>query len=634
MKTKLFSLSALAILGAALFGMTACSDKDEVAGSENATNDAKQYLAVNIRNVQSAPSTLGAKAATRADNPVFEDGTDLEQKIFNVRFYFFNTDGTPFRLSNNDGHNWINVSGDDLTKDTESSSNIEEKTKAVLLIQNNTGASPSGMIAIVNPQSFVGSDGVSNPLMDDDGTPKDLSLNQLRADALTAANAYNASSGSSFVMSNSVFENNGTSTCAALTAGHIATSSDAALANPVDVYVERVNAKVRAHLSGSSTSLPADKSWGSITASSDIVATAYVNGADQSTTIVTKGTTYPAFRVGRTHDKDIYALVLGWGLADENGIATLEKNIGSSTDWEAWVLNNFIGIDPWTSSDYHRCYWEKSPEVAIGAGRNNPVDHSWNSYNTGLTSTASSLYTLPNTANSTNGYTDCDKNISQTTFTKLLAKTVLVYNNGTETDPDWKPAEICTYNNEEYFGLSDLRTVIANEYSKYYTMSLSGNTTVYTALQPSDITFSTEPQANNTKSSVKDYQVVPCVKDGTYYIKNANGTYSAVTAADVNSNMDDKVADVRNAGMSYYYYCIRHLAKGDPTKLAYLGVVRNHIYDINIKSITGFGTPVYDPDKDIVPMIPNNDATFLAADLNVISWRVVSQDADLDATAK
>lgn len=67
--------------------MTACSDKDDVAGSENATDDAKQYIAVNIRNVQSAPTTAGAKAFTRAGE-IFEDGTDKETKIYNVRFYF------------------------------------------------------------------------------------------------------------------------------------------------------------------------------------------------------------------------------------------------------------------------------------------------------------------------------------------------------------------------------------------------------------------------------------------------------------------------------------------------------------------------------------------------------------------
>lgn len=632
MKKSIKVLSTCAFLSLALAGMTACSSSDDVADGTSVNGDAKQYLAINIRNVQSAPTTAGAKAFTRAGE-TFEDGTDNETKIYSVRFYFFNTDGTPFRLSNNDGHNWLNVSADQLTQDTKNSSNIEQKTKAVLLIQNNTGASPSGMIAIVNPQSFIGSDGVSNPLLDDNGTPRDLSLNQLRADALTASNFYNATTGSSFVMSNSIYENNGTSSGASLTAGHIMTSSDAALNNPVDVYVERVNAKVRAHLSGSATTLPADNNWGSIKATSDIVATSYANGEDHSTTIVKQGTTYPAFRVGKTHDKDIYALVLGWGLADENGIATLEKNIGTSSDWEVWALNNFIGIEPWTSSDYHRCYWEISPEVAIGAGRNNPVDHSWNSYTTGLTSTASSLYTLPNTANSTKGYADCDKNISQTTFTKFLAKTVLVYNNGTEAAPDWKPAEICTYNNAEYFGLNDLRSVVAKEFSQYYTVSSKDGSSVYTSLQPSDITFSTEPQANNTKSSVKDYQVVPCVKEGTYYTKRADGTYSPVSASTINSDMDNKVADVRNAGMSYYYYCIRHLANNDPNKLAYLGVVRNHIYDINIKSMTGFGTPVYDPDKNIVPMVPNDDATFLAADLNVLSWRVVSQTADLDATA-
>ena len=53
MKNHFFKLSTLAILGTALFGMTACSDKDDVAGSENATDDAKQYIAVNIQSVQS-----------------------------------------------------------------------------------------------------------------------------------------------------------------------------------------------------------------------------------------------------------------------------------------------------------------------------------------------------------------------------------------------------------------------------------------------------------------------------------------------------------------------------------------------------------------------------------------------------
>ena len=62
MKNHFFKLSTLAILGTALFGMTACSDKDDVAGSENATDDAKQYIAVNIRNVQSAPTTAGRKS--------------------------------------------------------------------------------------------------------------------------------------------------------------------------------------------------------------------------------------------------------------------------------------------------------------------------------------------------------------------------------------------------------------------------------------------------------------------------------------------------------------------------------------------------------------------------------------------
>lgn len=99
MKNSIKVLSTLAFVGTALLGMTACSSSDDdVAGSQNVTNDAKQYVAVNIQSVQNAPAA-GAKAATRAKNDTYEDGTADEQKVSSIAFYFFNADGTPFRLS-------------------------------------------------------------------------------------------------------------------------------------------------------------------------------------------------------------------------------------------------------------------------------------------------------------------------------------------------------------------------------------------------------------------------------------------------------------------------------------------------------------------------------------------------------
>lgn len=109
MKKSFKVLSTLAFVGTALLGMTACSSSDDnISGSENANNDLKQYVAVNIQSVQSA-AAAGAKAATRAKNDTYEDGTADEQKVTSIAFYFFNADGTPFRLSNNNNHNWLSL---------------------------------------------------------------------------------------------------------------------------------------------------------------------------------------------------------------------------------------------------------------------------------------------------------------------------------------------------------------------------------------------------------------------------------------------------------------------------------------------------------------------------------------------
>lgn len=87
-------------------------------------------------------------------------------------------------------------------------------------------------------------------------------------------------------------------------------------------------------------------------------------------------------------------------------------------------------------------------------------------------------------------------------------------------------------------------------------------------------------------------------------------------------------ADIRVNGKTYYYVPIRHLgaATTDP---AYYGVVRNHYYQINLQSLKGFGSSVYDPDREIKPVIPAEETSYLAAKINVLQWRVVSQDVNL-----
>lgn len=84
---KFFPLACAAMM------MCACSSDDpgEGKGNPNVAGEA-QYLAVNIVNVGAAP-TRGSST-----DPNYADGTTEENKINKVRFYFFNSDGTPYTL--------------------------------------------------------------------------------------------------------------------------------------------------------------------------------------------------------------------------------------------------------------------------------------------------------------------------------------------------------------------------------------------------------------------------------------------------------------------------------------------------------------------------------------------------------
>ena len=83
-------------------------------------------------------------------------------------------------------------------------------------------------------------------------------------------------------------------------------------------------------------------------------------------------------------------------------------------------------------------------------------------------------------------------------------------------------------------------------------------------------------------------------------------------------------------GMTYYIVDIKHL--GASKSLAEYGVVRNHVYQIAINSIKGYGSPIYNGLSFIVdpPLYPEEDeASYVAAKINVLSWKVVTQGVDI-----
>ena len=116
-----------------------------------------------------------------------------------------------------------------------------------------------------------------------------------------------------------------------------------------------------------------------------------------------------------------------------------------------------------------------------------------------------------------------------------------------------------------------------------------------------------------------------------YVYDSANG-FTAKGDADINDHLKTvPAATLYNDGQTYYYFDIKHLG-GEGTSAEY-GIVRNHIYSININSIGGYGSPVYDPTSQIetpeYPDTPEETESFVAAEVRILSWRLVSQGVDI-----
>lgn len=537
---KFFPLACAALM------MSACSS-DDGNGSENPNIAGEaQYLAVNIVNVGTTP--------TRAAVLGYEDGTAEESKINKIRFYFFHADGSAYGLKNATGgvDNYIEktITASDIN-DKDGTETVDKITNAILVIEGTTKQAPASVIAVVNPESIT-------PALGTD--PK--SLTEL-TNNVTGTQFYTIATNDNFAMTNSVYVEAGRTVCPSLVAGHIGTDKTTAEANPVKIYVERVVAKVGADLS---------------------TLTADVDGTGKYGTMV-----------GTYSSKDIYAVIDGWGVADENGTANVEKHITNS--WK----DADLGISTWTTADYHRSFWETS--VAFDAS-NAKVNHNFNDYKAAHNGI---VYTLPNTP------TAATTDIYNNDLTKFLVTATLKYKDGTST---WHNAEICKYQGVEYLGIDALKEAIATTFNTYYTYDGSD----YTPIQAGDVDFTT------TGTSLKDYQVSPVLKTGkTYYKKNPTGTgYTPLTT----ENISTYPAEVRKDGKAYYYIPIRHLGAAT-TAPAYYGVVRNHWYKVKVNALKGFGTPVYKDTKTIIPTIPDDSNTYLAAQINVLQWRVVEQSVNL-----
>lgn len=592
---KIMMLSSV-LATALMMTVVSCSSSDDITGGNGSGNaeGTTSYIAINLNSVGNAPTS---RASYDQGSGKYDDGEDKENNITKVRFYFYNADGTSYTLQSagengeKPSKNYIDYK---VEKGGENHDNtVSGTTSAVLVLNGESNVAPAAMLTVVNPDV--------NTDMLGEAPANRWSTMRTEMKGLKFNDATNG-----FMMSNSTYEDGGKDLCTTQLTGKTFSSAADAKNSPVDVFVERVNAKVKTTVGGAN--------FEKVT--TDVVLDG-VNFKDKYKTKDPVGELATIQSDGSTKKTSVYAYIDAWGLGDEDGQAMLYKQIDVQ-NWTDATLG-FSANNPWSVAAYHRCFWGKS--VAFGGtSSNSPVNHPYKDIKTNL---GTALYTLPNTPTSYEEgvFTDPMKSY----LTKIMVAARLAYDDAGTI----RPAEICTYKGQKFLGKDNVKKVIARELRTYYKKTTSGSVDTYKEIEASDIDFSSKV-TSTSGLKLQNYQVVADLRSGlTELFLKKGGSYESVAVATVKAEMQQAPVDISNFGRTYYYTPIKHLGAKD-SKAEY-GVVRNHSYQVEISSIKGFGTPVYNPDTEIIPVLPSDDLTYLAAKISVLSWRVVSSKVDLDS---
>ena len=371
-----------------------------------------------------------------------------------------------------------------------------------------------------------------------------------------------------YVMSNSVYLNaNGEIVkTVALTSQNIAKTEELAKANPITIHVERVAAKVE---------FKSD--------SDGIFEVGQVEKIDTPDDVMTT----------------VYARIEGFELYNDYEQSWLMKEVDKS--WG--LLDTVLGFN-WNEVSRFRSFWATSLDTEFPANK-----FAWNTESTEI-----------------GGYVYCGENTRAWTEaddvrTKVIVKATLVEKVGDA----YQPIEIVNWWGMDYVGENNLLTVVANTLVNTYFVK-NGNE--YVGLTPDDIKC-----VARTPEDTNAYEVYFQLSDigaGKTWYKYEGGSYNSIDVTSFNTALAAvQPAHVYKSGMTYYWLDIKHLGAAGST--AEYGIVRNHIYKVNIRDIEGFGTPVYNGATDFIrPEKPVDVDTFVAAQINILSWRVVENDYDLE----
>lgn len=619
MKAKNLFFGALACLAFA-----ACSNDDEPIVNGGAQAEGDKYIVVNI----AVPST-----ATRAQyddddyaNPdsqkEYEDGTEEESDIYDALFVFFNEQNNVTQVSYKS--NIISSSS------TESTEPYVERISSVVLALSEPNPNPASVLAIVNcPTELANNTAFAT------GTSLDNVLAKISNSYTVTKSVDNGESSEDkiyFIMSSSAFDkNNGLTKIKtenlqqwpAGTTDKENLPTDAVDAKAVDIYVERVAARV------------------------DVNKDANFNIQANKTDNTVK---YQALQTDGSF-KEVEMTVVPEVLGVHLSYTTPKSYVIKHEPMTAWTA----GSIPWQDSKNMRSYWAQS--VSLEETDNwGLVEYT---KSTTIGSDEVQMYCHENTTSLNN---DTKKADTKLVITAKLNVTI---------DGDAKDnATLVKYMTQIYL-YDDFKSLVNNDcLNKYYWISgddtWTNNWTTFLTLarvnKTTNKAYTVYPTFKEKGDSSEDFPTEIYVENTAYVDGGAEPKYTKVTNLattndsendDVKVFLEDAIDNVMTTeiwcwqnGKAYYFVDINHL---NNTK----AIVRNHIYQLNLKTIYGLGTPVFwpvvdkdgnpgdgddpddpipsNPDQPIDPEKPSDEAFYVTCQLNVLKWRLVGQqDVELE----
>ena len=611
-KKLLAGLASVALLASCSQNEGPDFNGGNVAEGDNA------YLAVNI---QAADN--GTRSTTAGD---YQPSWDVaaEHAVSSARFFFYDADGN-FVLEAKA------VSPEFDQNGTTGKPNVEYiGKKSIVVLEGLKGNSyPNYVITVLNAPTFK---------------PEGLTMQQVSESLIAYNNGQMVENPSEFVMSTTSYNGETTNhdaiyyaTKLAATDFKLSREEAAKDANAVNIYVERLAAKVQVRMgsNGNDVITVGDKKYYKlpVTLAGDLNSTE--NGNVESGSPVA--------------DVNLYITVNGWGLNGLTQNSSISKQLDSS-----WASN--APFANWNNASDFRSFWGKS-EVY---GNDNAASKlffltpSQLGKAAGFDSEAANIaYCYENTnqvanlvAEQTGGaYTLNGKSVGvvakNLTHVVLSAKVCQK-----KADNTMAPAALVSYRGLLYTNAGYKSVVLkqldsANALNLYTqtTTTTEGNVTK-TEWKQIDGSFLKMGRKANGKVGEIVYEYEKPASVEKVYTKEANGNYKEATEAEI-TTLKNKLAEVQannNAtgtmeGDVLYYIPVEHLAaQGTALCDGYFGVVRNHWYQITVNNFKRIGHLVFDPKNDtttkIIPDEPEDPLYYVGAKINILSWKIVNQEVN------